>query len=392
VSDLLQTAAEVLGTPAPLVQRSAAARAAANGTTADDILAAWAGGAAVATATAPAAETVVETTAEPVTATEAPPPVVEAPAPPAFPAPQPEPAHVAPPATELEPVELEPAPLGKRVRTAVRVGAWTGAGLGLVGFLVAGAFWAPSTGIEPEGTPFVLVRPTMVLIGVALVSVLFGAVVAALSRAAASWRDPAMQLSSSRSTTGWIGAGLGLILGVAAASLLTGTFGTPIEGSEEALVQLPVLATLGVMLVGGAALGAITSAVPQVVAVPVATGEDAEEVTAVRRRLGNAISIPLAGFLLLAVLVLPFAFALIQSNHMAPNAAAVIAIITAGGILGFASLAGTKPNIRITFGELMVAVIGIGTVVLIILAVLVFRSAESEEEHTGSAPAVVSLV
>jgi hypothetical protein len=229
----------------------------------------------------------------------------------------------------------------------------------------------------------------LVTLGIALVSLVFGAVVASLSRAAVSWRDPAMQLTGKRSTTGWIGAMVGLLLGIGAGALLTGVFGTPLE--DQDLVQLPVLATLAVMMGGGAVLGALTALIPQLIGTPVAVAEDdAEEVASVRKRLGDAISIPLAGLVLLLFLVLPFAWVLIESNHMASNAAAVVAIITAGGILGFAALAGGRPNIRISFGELMVAVIGVGTVLLVLLLVLVFRSADHSEPETR--PAVVRLL
>src|SRR5690606_10203220 len=124
MSDLLEAAASALGTPTALVQRAAAARAAANGTTVDEILSAWAGGAPV----APAA---------PVTAPEPAPEVAAA-------ATAPEPAPVATAVAVMEPpptpepeavyieemVPLDPVPLATRVRTAVRVGAWTGAALG----------------------------------------------------------------------------------------------------------------------------------------------------------------------------------------------------------------------------------------------------------------------
>jgi hypothetical protein len=56
VSDLLTAAASALNVPEPLVERSAAARATANGTSVDDVLSAWAGGApAGPSAPAPAA-------------------------------------------------------------------------------------------------------------------------------------------------------------------------------------------------------------------------------------------------------------------------------------------------------------------------------------------------
>jgi hypothetical protein len=393
VSDLLEAASTALGTPRELVQRSAAARAAADGTSVEDILAAWAGdapppspAAAETEAEAPEPEPEPETEAAPEPA-PAPAPVMEqAPPTPAEPAVEYEP--------EPEPV-LEPVALATRVKTAVRIGAWTGAALGVVGFLVSSAFWAPNTTALPDsGSPVVQISPNSVLLAIALVSVVFGAIVAGMSRVATAWTNPAMQLSSSRAATAWIGAALGLALGVVGGALLNG-FGAPVEGSEPALIQLPVLATLFVMIIGGAILGALTALVPQVLGVPVAVDDDdVEEVHTVKTRLRNAVSIPVAGLLLLVILVLPFAFALIESNHFAPGAGgAIVAIIAAGGVLGFSALAGSRPEMRISFGDLMVAVIGIGVVLLIIISVLF---ATQRDEHAEEAPqdeaAVVQIV
>lgn len=384
MSDLLEAAANALGTPTALVQRSAEARAAVNGTSADDVLAAWAGGAPVEAAASPAAPPPAEPIAEPVTE------------PSAETAPQSSPVAVidqVPPPPVLEPVlaeeeeteRLEPASLTSRLRTAVRVGAWTGAGLGLVGFLMAIAFWAPSAAVLPDGGPIVVVSTTGALIGISLVSIVFGAIVASLSRAAAGWANPSMQLSGSKSRTVWIGGSIGLALGLIASGFLTGALGTalePVEG-EPAMVQLPVLATLAVMLLGGAVLGAITSVLPQLFGTPVAIAEAEEsEVGQVKARLGNAIGIPLAGLILLLVLVLPFAFALIESAHLTAIGAPLIAILTAGGILGFATLAGSKPQMKVSLGDLAWALLGIGTVLLIILTVLVNRG-PSSEHSTG---------
>lgn len=376
MSELLETAATALGMPADLVQRSAAARATENGTTVDDVLSAWAGGAPIAVAV-PSAE------AQPSE------PVVEAPvsdAPPAAVVVLDPPVIEVPTAAEEVPVEaepeerLEPVSMGRRIKTAVRVGAWTGAALGLVGFLVAGAFWADTTTAIPDTGPIVQVDATGVLIGAALVSILFGAIVAGLSRTAAASTDPAMQLSESKGSTAWIGAAMGLILGIVAGVLLTTGFGTEIEGGEG-LIQLPVLPTLTVMLVGGAVLGAVTSLVPQLFGTPVAVADDDEkEVTEVKKRLGQAVSIPMSAAVILLLLVLPFAYVLIQSNELTSGGAAIIAVLVASGILGFATLAGGKPEMRITGGDLLVAVVGIGTVLLILLAVLLINSGEGPEE------------
>ena len=389
-----------MGIPPELVQRSAAARAAADGTSVDDILAAWAGDApppapapapepTASEAEAPSTEAATsepeaaETEVEPAAAAVA---VLEAPQPP---------PQASPPATPQPERDesLEPVALSTRVKTAVRVGAWTGAALGVIGFLVSTAFWAPNTTALPDAGPVVEINPNNVVLGVALVSVLFGAIVAGLSRAATAWTNPAMQLSNSKAGTAWLGAVIGLILGVVAGAMLN-AFGTPVEGSDPALVQLPVLPTLLIMVLGGAVLGALTALVPQLLGVPVAVdGSDADEVAAVKGRLGNAIGIPVAGLLLLLLLVLPFAYTLIESNHLAPGAGgAIVAILAASGILGFAALAGSRPEMRISLGDLMVAVIGIGVVLIIVISVLFATQSEDHSEEEPAEEAVVHLI
>ena len=373
--------------PSALVQRSAAARAAETGSTVDEILAAWAGDAPIPEPAAAAPEPVA-TEPEPAPAE----PVEEA----AAVAVMEQPVVEAPAVEEVvvEPVEpLEPVALGQRVRTAVRVGAWIGAALGLVAFFIASAFWADTTAVLPDEGPIVQVDSNGVVIGMAIVSVVFGAVVAGFSRAAAAWSNPAMQLSGSKAVTAWIGAGLGLILGVIAGVLLT-SLGTPIEGSEG-LTQLPVLPTIAVMLIGGALLGAITAAVPQVLGTPVAVDEqDEEELETVRGRLGGAISVPMVAILLLVLLVIPFGYTLIQSNHLAAGGASIVGILTAGGILGFAALAGSKPEMKITFGDVLWAIIGLGSVLVIIIAVLFYVGADDHSESEGGEEeaAIVQLI
>lgn len=381
-----------MGIPVSLVERSAAARAAEADSDVDTILAAWTGGEpapsapsepepepAEAEEPAPVEEEDTTEEAEPPAATVA---VVEAPEPqPQVVEPQPEPEE-----------DLEPAPLATRVRTAVRVGYWSGAALGLFGFFMASAAWAPNAAVLEDSGPIVQVDSTGVFIGVALVSIVFGAIVASLSRTATAWRNPAMELSNSTSSTAWIGAATGLALGVIAGAGLTGGFGTPVEGSEG-VIQLPVMATLAVLLIGGAILGAITAAIPQLLGTPVALTEGTEEeVEAVKNRLGGAMSIPMAAMIIMILLVIPFGYILIQSNHLGQNGAAIVAILTAGGILGFATLAGGKPEMRISFGEMLVAAAGIGTVLLVILAVLFYTGQDEAPEESPEGEAAVVWV
>jgi hypothetical protein len=55
-------------------------------------------------------------------------------------------------------------------------------------------------------------------------------------------------------------------------------------------------------------------------------------------------------------------------------------------------LAGTKPNIRLSLGEVMVALIGIGTLLVFILAVLFARSPAEEPEEPPAEPEAAAVL
>lgn len=387
MTDLVEAASTALGTPADLVRRSAAARAAADGTSVDDVLVAWSGG-APAPAPIAAPETVEQPKAGPVARTEPEPLII-----PVAVVDQPRQATPEPMAKKEPEVSLEPVPLGTRARTAVRIGAWTGAALGILGFLVATTSWASNATTLPDSGPVVQVSPNGVVLVMALVSVVFGAIVAGVSRAATGWTNPAMQLSSSKTATAWLGAGMGVVLGIIAGALLDG-FGLAVENSDPPMIQLPVLSTLFVMVIGGAVLGAVTALVPQLIGVPVAVAEgDEDEVKTLRGRLRNAMSIPIAGLIILLLLVLPFALALIESNALAPGVGgAIVAIVTAMGILGFAALSGTKPEMRISLGDVVVALVGIGVVLAIIISALLYVGGGEDGEQPVETATVVAQV
>ncbi len=266
---------------------------------------------------------------------------------------------------------------------AGKIGAWTGAVLGLLG-VVLSATWllglASVAGEEGAYAPAVEVVPARFLAGVTLISILFGVVVATFSRAAAGWTREGGGLQGRFAATVILGAVLGLALGLAAGAVMLGGFGEPIEGSDPAVTLLRVMPSVFVVLIGGALLGWLTSALVQVVGVPVGVDDAAAaEISEVRGRLSAAVSIPVAALILLALLVLPLGLVFIRSNEMASGGAAVLAVFAAGAILGVASLSASRPQMRVTVGEVLLAVAGIATVVLIIFAVIQTQAGPHEE-------------
>ncbi|HKZ18801.1 MAG TPA: hypothetical protein VJQ57_01685 [Acidimicrobiia bacterium] len=381
----LSAAASALGAPESIVKRSAEARAKASGVSVDEILAAWAGGVAVTTAPLPTPSTAVEEVE-----------VIETePSPSPSPPPPPSPVF-APPVpliieAEEEPVEARP--LRERISVAGRVGFWSGVLLGVLGLLAASPWTLPNASVIGEEGDFspalILERGRLVLV-TALFSVLFGAIVASLSRTLAGWVQVGGRLSGHGRTSALIGAVLGGVLGLGAGAALA-SFGLPVENTPE-LIELPVVAAILVVMIGGGVLGWSVAAVVQVLGVPAGVGdEESEEMTRVQSRLTGAIAVPLAGILALGLLVLPLAVVLIRSNHLASGGAAILAIIAAGSILAIASLSASRPGMRISRGEFLLALGGIGIVVMIVFAVMLARNPDAlhqDEEATATEEAV----
>lgn len=404
MSELLAAAATALGAPEAIVRRSAEARAKAGGLTVEAVLEAWAGGSAATTGASVAAP---PAPAAPIraapTAFEETPGAAATAAPATMPAAPGPPSAAAAPVTGVAAVEigealgLEAVPLGERVKTAARIGAMTGSILGVLG-VILGSPWlleaASLAGEEGDYSPAVLVQGSRFLLAATALSVVFGLVVASLSRTLTGWLSPGAALVGRRGVTRLVGAGSGALLGLAAGATLISAFGTVVEGGEG-LVTLPVVAAMTVVLLGGALLGAATAALVQAVGLPAGVpAADEAAVKAVRSRLAGAVAVPLAALVALGLLVLPFALVLIRSNHMASGGAAILAVVTAASVLAISGLAASRPGMKISRGEFLVAVGGIGVVVTIIVAVLLARSGTDahEAEPTPGAAAVWSVL
>ena len=182
-----------------------------------------------------------------------------------------------------------------------------------------------------------------------------------------------------------------MLVGVVGAALLLNLAGQPSE-ADETIVQIGVRSGLLLVLFGGAVLGMITAAVVQVLAVPVGLDvETADESTAVRRRLSTGVGVPLAAIAVLALIVVALG-SLFLAYHVA---APLLAIVVAGGILAFAGLTASRPNVRLSLGELLAAAAGILAVVVLIVVVagaLGGGEEGAEEPAEASAVAAVGIV
>jgi MFS family permease len=403
MSEYLSAAAQALRAPEELVLRSASARAEADGLSVDDILQMWAGGTTVAapgpepTVAAPVAPELPA--AEP--ALEEPAPVAEAAvAEPALEerAPVAE-AAVAEPALEErapvvveiveEPVPegpVEVPPLGERLRSPATLGALTGTVLALVGLLLASSRLidaASVTSSEPP-SPAVLVTTSSVIIGVAAVSVVFGALAAVLARNLPAYGNPGAHVATSWVSALFQGAIVGVILGAITAALLLAVLGETVEstvdGEAVTRVLLPVRGLLFLLVLGGAVLGSVAAMIPHVLGLPVALSpQQQEEPVTIRRRLTTAFGLPVMAALTIGLLVVSFAAALLTWPTYAPFLAATMAV----SILGFAALMRVRPGTRVSRGDIYAALSGIAVIFLVILVALATFTGDGEEGPEG---------
>ncbi len=375
-AELVSAASEAMsGVPEDLVVRSAQARASAGGVDVDDVLQAWAGGEAVATAP-PTEEPIPEEPIPEEAISEEPGPEEAEPEEPAAAEPEavPEPEPVAVPAAAVaapepeEPVEIQPAPLSERLRYPLVIGAVVGAFLGIAGALLATPLLLDRVAVlqtGEEAAAAVEVHRFWAIAVVAAASAVSGAFVALAARTVPTWFRREFSLLGSKASAIALGAAVGVALGAAGAAVLFALFGN--EGSTEQHVLVPVASTVVLLLLGGALLGAVTTAVVQLALVPAGLpAETQTETEQVRRRLGTAASVPVLAAIAVLAVVLPFAWLLITFASAAP----VIGTVVAASILAIAFLMTSGPGMRITMADVAVAAVGLGTIIFVIVLIL----------------------
>lgn len=369
---------EILGgAPDHLVERSAEARAAAQGITVDEVLSAWSGGAVLApTAPPPASDPVVAETEAPA----APVPAPADPTPPQVPQPELEPVPVAAVEVVEDEEEIEPvypAPLADRVRLGAKVGAGFGAVLGLVSFAaMAPLMLTRLSQTTAAGAPAGEVTWTYVA-ATAVVWAVAGAIINVASRGMGRFRSPAFDTE-----TGWVGSVfsggfLGLVVGAAFGGVLYATGEASLSGT-----QLLAVSPLSIMWtwLGWTALGALIGGLGQAMAQPAAlAGAEAEEAREVRKRLTEGLAIPVLATLVIVVIVVAFGSLLLRYAAFAP----LIAILVSIGTIGFAALMSSRPNLRVTKAEFLVAAAGVGVVLTMLALIAAAVSGEGDEGGAG---------
>ncbi len=368
---------EILGgAPDHLVERSAEARAAAQGTTVEEVLSAWSGGAPLAPSAPPPASEPVAAEAE---VPPAPVPAQADPIPPRVSQPGLEEVTVAAfevveEQEEAEPVD--PAPLAARIRLGTRVGAAFGAVLGLASFpAMAPLMLTRLSEVTAGGGPAGEVTWTYIAATGAVWAVV-GAIINVASRGMGRFRSPAYDTETRWSGSVLSGGFLGLVAGTAFGGVLYATSEASLSGT-----QLLAISPFSIVLtwLGWTVLGALIGGIGQAMAQPAAlVGEEAEEARRVRKRITEGLAMPVLATLVIAVIVVSFGSLLLRFSGFA----SVIAILVSIGTIGFAALMSSRPNLRVTKGEFLVAAAGVG-VVLTMLA-LIAAAVSGEDDETGA--------
>lgn len=301
-------------------------------------------------------------------------------------APEPE-VQLAPVAVMVDlPDPVEAAPLGDRIRFAGRAGA----GIGLIAAVLVAVFsssWMlPRSGASEvvDGgfeTVFEVISG-WVIVGSVLVGIAVGIAIAATTRVVAGLASPGMRLASSSLVSGVVGAVGGAAFGGVIGAVIVGS--GSVSDLDPAIQVIPVLPALLWLAVGWVAAGWATAALVQSIGVPFGVDDlESEETGTVRRRLASAVAIPAAAAAAVGLIVISLALIFIQFPSFAP----VLATIVAVGILGFASLSASRPGMKITTGEFIAAVAGIGVVLLILVSVLLVQGGGGHGDEEGSEPA-----
>lgn len=360
------------GAPDHLVERSAAARAGASGLEVEDVLAAWSGGEALAAAPAPppADDVAPVSPAEPV----AEPP--EAPALPAAPAAEvPVAATAVLEAEEEEEEPAEPVPWRRRVRLGARAGAALGVFMGLASLAAASPLvLGRLTEVTEAGTAAVEVTWTFTAAIAALWAVI-GSAAALAARGAGRFLSPAYDTDGSPLGSVVIGGLTGLVLGFARGGAWYALAETSLSGTK--LLSISPWSVL-VILAADAACGATAGAVTQFFSQPRGLrGEQAEDAQAIRRRLSDSLSIPLTAGAVILIFVVALGILLVRFPSFAPW----VAILVSLGILMFAGMMASRPNLRVTRNEVLAAAAGVGVVLLMITLIAAAITGDDPADH-----------
>ena len=381
---LVQEISNTTGVPQMLVSRSAQARAEANGTDVNTILASWSSGAPTDVVAAPVVEeTVVAAPVVEETVVAA--PVVEETV---VAAPVVEETVVAEPVVEekvvaapvveetvvAEPVVEEivepPADLSSKIVRAIQYGSLFGLISGFIQAIAASAYLYEGLILESETFNLIAnYEKTTYIVALSMITTFFSV----LNTVNIKKLLESNFIGHGRKTTDresiFQGIGLGLVFGSISGFFITSSIGQTIEPilpDDPTVFLLPVFGSFWRIVLLSTIFQALITVITILLGVP--KGLDVfekEEADIIRKRITGSVVIPLSAILVGGLIAVLIAQVFINFHDYAP----LFALIISAAILIFSSVMSAGPKIKITKNEVLITALGIITLTVIIASV-----------------------
>ena len=374
---LVEEISNSTGVPQELVSRSAQARAEANGVDVNNILSSWSSGEVVATTPqvdspepvvpeAVAEEVVVpEAVAEEVVVPEA---VAEEVVVPKAVAEE----VVVPKAVDVDTIEEvgPPVNLSTKIIKTIQYGSLFGVISGFIQAFILSSNLYDGLVLESETLKLIAsYEQSRYILNLALTTTFFGVINAVNIKKILDTNFEGFGIKTSDRESVFLGLGLGLMFGSSSGFLITSSIGQVIEGilpEDPTTYLIPVFGSFWRVLLLGIFCQSLIALITMILGVPKGLDiYEQEEADIVRKRITGSILVPF-GAIISGGIVSVFISQVFINFH---DYAVLFALIISATILLFASIMSSAPKIRITRNEVLIAGLGILTLIVIIASV-----------------------
>ena len=341
---LVQEISNTTGVPQMLVSRSAQARAEANGTDVNTILASWSSGTPAEVVAAPVVEETVVAA-----------PVVEE-------------TVVAAPVVEeiVEP----PADLSSKIVRAIQYGSLFGLISGFIQAIAASAYLYEGLILESETFNLIAnYEKTTYIVALSVITTFFSVLNTVNIKKLLESNFIGHGIKTSDRESIFQGIGLGLVFGSISGFFITSSIGQTIEPilpDDPTVFLLPVFGSFWRIVLLSTIFQALITVITILLGVP--KGLDVfekEEADIIRKRITGSVVIPLSAILVGGLIAVLIAQVFINFHDYAP----LFALIISAAILIFSSVMSAGPKIKITKNEVLITALGIITLTVIIASV-----------------------
>ena len=341
---LVQEISNTTGVPQMLVSRSAQARAEANGTDVNTILASWSSGAPTDVVAAPVVEATVVAA-----------PVVE------------ETVAAAP---VVEEIVEPPADLSSKIVRAIQYGSLFGLISGFIQAIAASAYLYEGLILESETFNLIAnYEKTTYIVALSVITTFFSVLNTVNIKKLLESNFIGHGIKTTDRESIFQGIGLGLVFGSISGFFITSSIGQTIEPilpDDPTVFLLPVFGSFWRIVLLSTIFQALITVITILLGVP--KGLDVfekEEADIIRKRITGSVVIPLSAILVGGLIAVLIAQVFINFHDYAP----LFALIISAAILIFSSVMSAGPKIKITKNEVLITALGIITLTVIIASV-----------------------